>query len=174
MNCGAAMRALPMWMPKRKSPGHAEAFPTLRGSPVFVRAKSHLLPKWFNVAGPGQQNGTKVKSTWVALNAHAGVQNMLVMGFPPHHWFPPNGTRSPGVPPVRRGFSYETGVRTMPSSRCKKCDQPLVEIDHWGERLTGSGARLRQEQRSANSGLAWLGLILLKRLFKKRLVKKRV
>src|SRR4029453_14194496 len=25
----------------------------------------------------------------------------------------------------------------MPSSRCKQCDQPLVEIDHWGERLTG-------------------------------------
>jgi hypothetical protein len=24
----------------------------------------------------------------------------------------------------------------MPS-RCKQCDQPLVEIDHWGERLTG-------------------------------------
>jgi hypothetical protein len=22
------------------------------------------------------------------------------MGFPPHHWFPPNGTRSPGPPPV--------------------------------------------------------------------------
>jgi hypothetical protein len=25
----------------------------------------------------------------------------------------------------------------MPSSRCKQCNQPLVEIDHWGERLTG-------------------------------------
>jgi hypothetical protein len=23
----------------------------------------------------------------------------------------------------------------MPSSRCKQCDRPLVEIDHWGERL---------------------------------------
>jgi hypothetical protein len=25
----------------------------------------------------------------------------------------------------------------MPSSRCKQFDQPLVEIDHWGERLEG-------------------------------------
>jgi hypothetical protein len=25
----------------------------------------------------------------------------------------------------------------MPSSCCKQCDQPLVEIDHCGERLTG-------------------------------------
>jgi len=25
----------------------------------------------------------------------------------------------------------------MPSTRCKQCNQPLVEIDHWGERLTG-------------------------------------
>jgi uncharacterized Zn finger protein (UPF0148 family) len=25
----------------------------------------------------------------------------------------------------------------MQSSRCQQCDQPLVEIDHWGERLTG-------------------------------------
>src|SRR5207249_7484769 len=24
----------------------------------------------------------------------------------------------------------------MQSSHCKQCDQPLVEIDHWGERLT--------------------------------------
>jgi hypothetical protein len=23
----------------------------------------------------------------------------------------------------------------MPSNRCKQCNQPLVEIDHWGERL---------------------------------------
>jgi hypothetical protein len=30
----------------------------------------------------------------------------------------------------------------MPSSRCKQCDQPLVEIDHWGERLTGCPNRL--------------------------------
>jgi hypothetical protein len=25
----------------------------------------------------------------------------------------------------------------MPSSHCKQCNQPLVEIDHSGERLTG-------------------------------------
>jgi hypothetical protein len=28
-------------------------------------------------------------------------------------------------------------VSLMPSSCCKQCDQPLVEIDHCGERLTG-------------------------------------
>jgi hypothetical protein len=25
----------------------------------------------------------------------------------------------------------------MQSSRCKQCDQPILEIDHWGERPTG-------------------------------------
>ena len=25
----------------------------------------------------------------------------------------------------------------MPANRCKQCEQPLVEIDHYGERLTG-------------------------------------
>ena len=25
----------------------------------------------------------------------------------------------------------------MPVNRCKRCDQTLVEIDHWGERLMG-------------------------------------
>jgi hypothetical protein len=25
----------------------------------------------------------------------------------------------------------------MPSNRCKQCNEPMVEIDHWGERLTG-------------------------------------
>jgi len=28
----------------------------------------------------------------------------------------------------------------MPFSRCTKCNEPLVEIDHWGERLTGCAA----------------------------------
>jgi hypothetical protein len=27
--------------------------------------------------------------------------------------------------------------RDMSSSHCKQCNQPLVEIDHWGERLMG-------------------------------------
>jgi hypothetical protein len=27
--------------------------------------------------------------------------------------------------------------KVMQSSSCKQCDRPLVEIDHWGERLTG-------------------------------------
>jgi hypothetical protein len=25
----------------------------------------------------------------------------------------------------------------MPSNRCKRCNQPLVEIDHWGEAVDG-------------------------------------
>jgi hypothetical protein len=88
--------------------------------------ESHPQPKWFNVAGPGRQNGAKVKSTWVALNTQGGVQNMLVMGSP-HHWFPPNGTRSPGPPPV----SGASLVRALMSNCCKQCNRPLVEIDHW-------------------------------------------
>jgi len=31
----------------------------------------------------------------------------------------------------------------MQWGRCKQCDQPLVEIDHWGERLTGCPKRNR-------------------------------
>jgi len=37
-------------------------------------------------------------------------------------------------------YSSLLGTRTllvMPSSRCKQCDQPLVEIDNYGERLIG-------------------------------------
>src|SRR5262249_32687302 len=35
--------------------------------------------------------------------------------------------------------------QTMPSHRCKQCDQPLVEIDHCGERLRGTlEARIRE------------------------------
>jgi hypothetical protein len=26
-------------------------------------------------------------------------------------------------------------VAVMPSSRCKQCDQPVIEIDHYGERF---------------------------------------
>jgi hypothetical protein len=28
-------------------------------------------------------------------------------------------------------------MNVMTPSRCKQCDEPLVEIDHWGERLKG-------------------------------------
>jgi hypothetical protein len=54
-------------------------------------------------------------------------------GFPSHCWFPPNGTRSPGPPPV----SGASLMRALMSNCCKQCNQPLVEIDHWGEHLTG-------------------------------------
>src|SRR5262249_25323773 len=49
------------------------------------------------------------------------------------------GGGSPGVHPCRRGFAYERPPipLVVSSSRCKQCDQPLVEIDHWGERLVG-------------------------------------
>src|SRR5262249_42199735 len=41
--------------------------------------------------------------------------------------------------PYDRATTEDCGTRleAMPSSRCKQCDQPLVEIDHWGERLMG-------------------------------------
>src|SRR6187455_2933567 len=36
-------------------------------------------------------------------------------------------------------FAFETkrGLSLMPSSRCKQCNQRLVEIDNYGERLIG-------------------------------------
>jgi len=34
------------------------------------------------------------------------LRTILVMGFPPRHRFPPNGTRSPGVPPVAGASLY--------------------------------------------------------------------
>jgi hypothetical protein len=36
----------------------------------------------------------------------------------------------------------------MPSSRCKRCDQPLVEIDNYGDRLTSA---------ALNAIAAWRG-----------------
>jgi hypothetical protein len=44
----------------------------------------------------------------------------------------------------------------MPShamSRCKQCNQPMVEIDHWGERLTGC-PRVVQRAIAGNQRLA--------------------
>jgi hypothetical protein len=38
---------------------------------------------------------------------------------------------------VSKNKSLTKPQSAMPSSPCKQCDQPLVEIDHWGERLTG-------------------------------------
>src|SRR5262249_21910468 len=41
------------------------------------------------------------------LGGHSGSRPLVVMGFSSPIIGPPNGTGSPGVPPVRRGFSYE-------------------------------------------------------------------
>jgi hypothetical protein len=65
---------------------------------------------------------------------------MVVMGFPspsqvPPKWnqgSPPMEPEAPVCPPVA-GASLMGAM----SNRCKQCDQPLVEIDHWGERLAG-------------------------------------
>src|SRR5262245_16759268 len=35
-----------------------------------------------------------------------------------------------------RGYSTLDAVGRAMRSRCKQCNQPLIEIDHWGERLT--------------------------------------
>jgi hypothetical protein len=65
---------------------------------------------------------------------------MLVMGFPPRHWFPPKRNPKPRCTPPLPGLLLCERAEHMPSNRCKQCDQPLVEIDHWGERLTGCTA----------------------------------
>jgi hypothetical protein len=65
------------------------------------------------------------------------------MGFPSPSQVPPKRNLKPRcAPPVRRGFALKptTGpayLEAMPSSRCKQCNQPLVEIDNYGERLVG-------------------------------------
>jgi hypothetical protein len=45
--------------------------------PPSSSRESHLLPKWFNVAGPGRQNGTKFKSTCLALNTQGAYSHSL-------------------------------------------------------------------------------------------------
>jgi hypothetical protein len=55
---------------------------------------------WYSVAGQGRQNGTKFKSTCVSLNTQRDVEHMQVMGFPPHHRFPPTEPEAPVPPPV--------------------------------------------------------------------------
>jgi hypothetical protein len=49
----------------------------------------------FASSKPGRQNGTKFKSTCVALNAQGDVQHRLVMGS-----LPITGSPQTGVPPV--------------------------------------------------------------------------
>ena len=78
--------------PRTPCPG-----PTVTRSPVFV-ARISLLTKWFMVARRGRQNGTKFNSTECCSKNTVGVERPCD-GFPPRHWFPPYGTRSPGVPP---------------------------------------------------------------------------
>jgi hypothetical protein len=78
--------------PRTPCPG-----PTLRVPPSSSR-ESHCSPKWFMVARRGRQNGTKFNSTECCSKNTAGVERPCD-GFPPRHWFPPYGTRSPGVPP---------------------------------------------------------------------------
>jgi hypothetical protein len=57
--------------------------------------------------GPGRRNDTQFTSTCVAPKDTAGVEHMLVVGFPPHHRFPPKRNPKPRCAPRRRGFSYE-------------------------------------------------------------------
>jgi hypothetical protein len=100
---------------KRKPRPPCRGFLPLRVPPPSSR-ESHLLREWFNVARQGRQNGAKVNSSCLALNTQGGVTATACDGFLlSHHRFPPNGTRSPGVPPVRRGFTYE-GLGTSVSS----------------------------------------------------------
>jgi hypothetical protein len=40
-------------------------------------------------------------------------------------------------PRASRPSARRTAPFVMPSSRCKQCDRPLVEIDNYGERLVG-------------------------------------
>jgi hypothetical protein len=58
---------------------------------------------------------------------------MVVMGFPSPSQVPPKWNPKPRCAPPVAGASLMGAT----SNRCKQCDQPLVEIDHWGERLTG-------------------------------------
>jgi hypothetical protein len=90
-------------VPKKKP--RAAVAPGLVIVPPTSPRESHPQEKWLSVAGPGRQNGTKFKSTCLALNTQGGVQPQLVMGFPPHHRFPPKRNPKPRCAPRRRGFS---------------------------------------------------------------------
>jgi hypothetical protein len=61
----------------------------------------------------GDKNGTKFKSTCLALNTQGGAQPQLVMGFPPITGFsPPQTEPEAPVPPRLRGFSYANIYRS--------------------------------------------------------------
>jgi hypothetical protein len=84
--------------------------------PPSSSRESRISEKLLSVARLGRQNGTNYNSQPALLGRHSGCTENEVMGFPPHHrgWvvtsthhrFPRNGTRSPGAPPRRRGFSF--------------------------------------------------------------------
>ena len=70
------------------------AFPHLRRANL---TGNHSGSTW-------QHKGSRDKNILLHKCHRAGVEPKLVMGFPPHHRFPPNGTPKPRCPPPSPGL----------------------------------------------------------------------
>src|SRR5262249_39907014 len=94
----------------------------------------HKPGNCLTVAIPRRQNGRQLKTGRCRSGDTAGLEQSCD-GFS----LPITGSPQTDVHPCRRGFAYERPPipLVVSSSRCKQCDQPLVEIDHWAERPVG-------------------------------------
>ena len=101
MLCRASVQPSPVRkVPKRKSPGPPCPGLTVTRSPIFV---ARISP----VTTVVQRDRTKAvgdKNILLHKCHRAGVEPKLVMGFPPRHRFPPNGTPKPRCPPPSPGL----------------------------------------------------------------------
>jgi hypothetical protein len=93
----------PLWLGKRKSPASAEPFLTV--PPSTSSRESRRRGNGPSVARLGRQPvSTLITHLRCPEDTEGWYTRRRDGSFPPHHRFPPNGTRSPGAAPRRRGF----------------------------------------------------------------------
>ena len=140
MLCRASVQPSPVRkVPKRKSPGPPCPGLTVTRSPIFVARISPVT----TVVQRGRTKAVGDKNILLHKCHRAGVEPKLVMGFPPRHRFPPNGTPKPRCPPVAGASLIEvpwSGETLMPMEP-GECRQPAPECVRPAQMATTPEAR---------------------------------
>jgi hypothetical protein len=140
MLCRASVQPSPVRkLPKRKSPGPPCPGLTVTRSPIFVARISPVT----TVVQRGRTKAVGDKNILLHKCHRAGVEPKLVMGFPPRHRFPPNGTPKPRCPPVAGASLIEvpwSGETLMPMEP-GECRQPAPECVRPAQTATTPEAR---------------------------------
>jgi hypothetical protein len=122
---------------------------TLR-SPLWLGSPSHIGPPWLGLLLGG---GT---SQCLSIPVNAASMRLTAYGWRKPQLLQKRGRYGRASPKLGsclhlilrqmsvcqmngadRNLRKSNRIAIMPSTRCKQCNEPLVEIDHWGERLTG-------------------------------------